>query len=94
MVRYVTLRRYLDEIPPSISFRPHYTSELRYGKKGFLHGVNTPDPALWDTAPSNPSKHDSFTSDRLDDATFRTEEFGGANSYMGQSSDDDDSDNP
>ena len=94
MIRYVTLRRYLDEIPPSISFRPHYTSAWRYTKQGFLHGENTPDPALWDTAPSKLSKHDFFTSDRLDDATFRTEEFGGSDSYMGQSSDDNDSDNP
>ena len=90
MVFYVTLHRYLDEIPPSISFWPHYTLAWRYAKQGFLHGVNIPDPALWDTAPSKPSKHDFFTSDRLEDATFRTEEFRGTDSYMGQSSDDDD----
>ena len=54
MVRYVTLHRYLDEIPPSISFQPHYTSAWRYAKQGFLHVVNTPDPVLWDTAPSKP----------------------------------------
>ena len=57
-----------------------------------MRGVNTPDPALWDTAPSKPSKHDFFTPDRLDNATFRTEEFDGTDSYMGQYSDDDDSD--
>ena len=41
-----------------------------------------------------PSKHELFTSDRLGDATFGTEEFGGADSYMGQSSDNDDYENP
>ena len=89
MVRYVTLRRYLGEIPPSISFRPNSTSAWRYAKQGFLRGVIAPDPALWDTAPPKPSQNNFFLSDRLDDVTFQTEGFSGADSYMGQFSDDD-----
>ena len=93
MVRYVTLCRYLDEILPSISFRPNYILAWRYAKQGFLQGINTPDLALWDTAPPKPSQHNFSTPDRLDDATFETEEFSVADSYMGQSSDNDDSAN-
>ena len=93
MVRYVTLRGYLGEIPPSISFRPNYTSAWRYAKQGFLRGVTTPYPTLWDTAAPKPSQHEFSTSNRLKDVTFRMEEFSGADSCMGQSSDDDDSAN-
>ena len=89
MVRYVTLRRYLGEIPPSISFRPNSTSAWRYAKQGFFCGVTTPDPELWDNTPPKPSQNDISLSDRLDDVTLRTEEFSGADIYMGQFSDDD-----
>ena len=93
MVRYVTLRIYLGEIPPSVSFRPNYTLEWRYAKQGFLRSVTTPDPALWDTTPPKLSQHNFSTLDQLDNVTLQTEEFSGADSYMGQSSDDNDSAN-
>ena len=89
MVRYMTLRRYLSEIPPLISFRPNSTSAWRYAKKTIMRGVTTPDLALWDTDPPKPSQNDFSPSDRLDNTTFRTEEFSGADRYMGQFSDDD-----
>ena len=84
----MTLCRYLGEIPPSISFRPNSTSAWRDAKQGFLRGVITPDPALWDTAPTKPLQHNFSPSDQLDDVNVRTKEFSGADSYMGQFSDD------
>lgn len=91
MVRYVTLRSHLGEIPPSISFRPRSTSDWRHAKLGFLRGVLTPDPATWDATPPKSSLSDFFPSDRLDDESARTEEISGADSYMGRFSDNDDS---
>ena len=89
MVHYVTLCRYLGEIPPSISFRSNSTLVWRYTKQGFLRGVTTPDPELWDTDPPKPSHNNFSPEDRLGGVTFRTEEFSGADSYMGQFSDND-----
>ena len=47
MVRYVILRKNLQEIPSSISFRPARLSAWLFAKRGFLHSVPTPDPATW-----------------------------------------------
>ena len=85
----MTLRRYLGEIPPTISFWPNSTSAWRYAKQGFLHCVTTPDPELWDTAPPKPSQNDFSLSDQLNNVNFRTEEFSEADSFMGQFSYDD-----
>ena len=49
MVRYVTLRRNLQEIPSHISFRPARLSAWLFAKRGFLDSVPTPDPATWCT---------------------------------------------
>ena len=47
MVRYIILRRNLKEIPPHISFRPARLSAWLFAKRGFLHSIQTPDPATW-----------------------------------------------
>ena len=48
MPRYVILPRFLREIPATISiFRQFHPSAWLTTKKGFLHGVDTPDPATW-----------------------------------------------
>ena len=47
MVRYVILRRLLQEIPPLISFRNTRFSAWLTPRKGHLRGVKLPSPATW-----------------------------------------------
>ena len=47
MVRYVIFCRFLQEIPPWISFRNPRVSAWLTPKRGHLRGVATPDPATW-----------------------------------------------
>ena len=47
MVWYVILHRFLQEIPPWISFRDIHVSAWTTPRRGHLRGVATPDPATW-----------------------------------------------
>ena len=62
MVRYVILRRFLREIPPSISiFRQFRPSAWLTPKRRFLHGVDTPDLATWSPNHEKETFHDDET---------------------------------
>ena len=47
MVRYVILRRFLQEIPPLIYFRDLRVSAWTTPPRGHLRGFANPDPATW-----------------------------------------------
>ena len=47
MVRYVILRRFLQEISPRISFRDLQVSAWTTPRRGHLRGVATPDQETW-----------------------------------------------
>ena len=57
MVRYVVLRRFLQEIPPWISFRNPQVSDWITLKGGHIRGVATPDLSTW--GPENLTEYSS-----------------------------------
>ena len=69
MVRYVTLRRFLREIPPWISFRDSQVSAWLTPKGGYLRGVTTPDLATW-----SPEHSTEYSSADVPAATVITNE--------------------
>ena len=75
MVRYVILRRFLQEIPPLIYFRDLRVSAWTTPRRGNLRGVTTPDPATW--VFDLPTE---YSTDDVPAATELTDEYYGGSS--------------